>query len=107
MQAEKTISLFTKDSENPNNIFDMQCMWFELAYAHSCLRHKEVCFQLHSVVPPYRLGHCGASASPLYSLVPGCSARAQALLCSATWARNTDYAVMISLYLETFRGYTQ
>ena len=38
--ADKTIALFTKDSDNPNNLFDMQCMWYELAYGKSCLRQK-------------------------------------------------------------------
>lgn len=28
--AEKTAVLFTKDGDQHNNLFDMQCMWFVL-----------------------------------------------------------------------------
>ena len=37
-QAQKTIALFTKDGDGPSNLFDMQCMWYELEAAHSYLR---------------------------------------------------------------------
>ena len=35
--ATKTIALFTKDGENSSNLFDMQCMWYELEVA-ACQR---------------------------------------------------------------------
>jgi peptide alpha-N-acetyltransferase len=37
-QAQRTIALFTKDGDGPSNLFDMQCMWYELEAAHSHLR---------------------------------------------------------------------
>merc|ERR1711871_593796 len=37
-EAQKTIALFTKDGENSSNLFDMQCMWYELEVAHCHLR---------------------------------------------------------------------
>ena len=36
--AAKTIALFTKDGENGSNLFDMQCMWYELEVAGAHLR---------------------------------------------------------------------
>lgn len=38
--AESTVTLFTKDGDNPNNLFDMQCMWYEIEFGRSCLRTK-------------------------------------------------------------------
>jgi len=38
--AESTVALFTKDGDNPNNLFDMQCMWFEIEFGRSCLRNN-------------------------------------------------------------------
>jgi len=34
------VTLFTKDGDNPNNLFDMQCMWYEIEFGRSCLRTK-------------------------------------------------------------------
>mmetsp|Transcript_21228 Transcript_21228/g.50279 ORF Transcript_21228/g.50279 Transcript_21228/m.50279 type:complete len:845 (-) Transcript_21228:22-2556(-) len=39
-KAEEIVSLFTKDGDNPNNLFDMQCMWYETEFGRSCLRSK-------------------------------------------------------------------
>ncbi|KAL1525014.1 hypothetical protein AB1Y20_019889 [Prymnesium parvum] len=39
--ATKTIALFTKDGENSSNLFDMQCMWYELEVAHCYLRQGD------------------------------------------------------------------
>lgn len=36
--AETTVTLFTKDGDNANNLFDMQCMWYEIEFGRSCLR---------------------------------------------------------------------
>ncbi|KAL2608858.1 hypothetical protein R1flu_027431 [Riccia fluitans] len=36
--AEKTAVLFTKDGDQHNNLFDMQCMWYELASGDSYWR---------------------------------------------------------------------
>lgn len=36
--AEKTAVLFTKDGDQHNNLFDMQCMWYELASGDSHFR---------------------------------------------------------------------
>eukprot|EP00252_Welwitschia_mirabilis_P024175 TRINITY_DN7068_c0_g2_i1.p1 TRINITY_DN7068_c0_g2~~TRINITY_DN7068_c0_g2_i1.p1 ORF type:complete len:915 (+),score=223.86 TRINITY_DN7068_c0_g2_i1:244-2988(+) len=36
--AEKTAVLFTKDGDQHNNLYDMQCMWYELASGESYLR---------------------------------------------------------------------
>jgi len=38
--AESTVALFTKDGDNPNNLFDMQCMWYEIEFGRSCLRNN-------------------------------------------------------------------
>eukprot|EP00271_Cylindrocystis_brebissonii_P017542 TRINITY_DN4604_c0_g2_i1.p1 TRINITY_DN4604_c0_g2~~TRINITY_DN4604_c0_g2_i1.p1 ORF type:complete len:965 (+),score=256.92 TRINITY_DN4604_c0_g2_i1:597-3491(+) len=37
-KAEKTAALFTRDGEQYDNLFDMQCMWYELASGDSHLR---------------------------------------------------------------------
>ncbi|KAI5063900.1 hypothetical protein GOP47_0020570 [Adiantum capillus-veneris] len=37
-QAEKTALLFTKDGDQHNNLYDMQCMWYELASGDSFSR---------------------------------------------------------------------
>jgi len=37
-EAAKTIALFTKDGDQNSNLFDMQCMWYELEAANSYLR---------------------------------------------------------------------
>ena len=37
-QAQNIIALFTKDGDGPSNLFDMQCMWYELESAASYLR---------------------------------------------------------------------
>lgn len=37
-QAEKTALLFTKDGDQHNNLYDMQCMWYELASGDSFYR---------------------------------------------------------------------
>eukprot|EP00899_Mesostigma_viride_P025222 jgi/Mesvir1/5885/Mv00657-RA.1 len=39
--AEKTISLFTRDGDQLNNLFDMQCMWYELAIGASYCRRSD------------------------------------------------------------------
>ncbi|EFJ36800.1 hypothetical protein SELMODRAFT_164833 [Selaginella moellendorffii] len=36
--AEKTAALFTKDGDQHNNLYDMQCMWYELASGDSHFR---------------------------------------------------------------------
>lgn len=36
--AEKTAVLFTKDGDQHNNLYDMQCMWYELASGESYFR---------------------------------------------------------------------
>mmetsp|Transcript_27403 Transcript_27403/g.56089 ORF Transcript_27403/g.56089 Transcript_27403/m.56089 type:complete len:854 (+) Transcript_27403:193-2754(+) len=38
--AESIVSLFTKDGDNPNNLFDMQCMWYEIEFGQNCLRTR-------------------------------------------------------------------
>eukprot|EP00290_Baffinella_frigidus_P057134 CAMPEP_0180361566 /NCGR_PEP_ID=MMETSP0989-20121125/12727_1 /TAXON_ID=697907 /ORGANISM="non described non described, Strain CCMP2293" /LENGTH=627 /DNA_ID=CAMNT_0022353277 /DNA_START=61 /DNA_END=1940 /DNA_ORIENTATION=+ len=38
--AETTVSLFTKDGDNPNNLHDMQCMWYEIELGRSCFRSR-------------------------------------------------------------------
>ncbi|EKX40411.1 hypothetical protein GUITHDRAFT_158303 [Guillardia theta CCMP2712] len=38
--AEGTVTLFSKDGDNPNNLFDMQCMWYEIEFGRSCLRSR-------------------------------------------------------------------
>lgn len=40
--ADSTVTLFTKDGDNPNNLYDMQCMWYETDFGNSCLRTKSV-----------------------------------------------------------------
>ncbi|XP_018632751.1 N-terminal acetyltransferase A complex auxiliary subunit NAA15 isoform X2 [Nicotiana tomentosiformis] len=40
--AEKTALLFTKDGDQHNNLYDMQCMWYELASGESYLRQGEL-----------------------------------------------------------------
>ena len=42
-QAEKTIGLFTRHEANAvNNLFEMQCSWFELEYGRAMMRKGEV-----------------------------------------------------------------
>eukprot|EP00898_Chlorokybus_atmophyticus_P006405 jgi/Chlat1/6766/Chrsp50S06467 len=36
--AEKTVALFTRDGDQQNNLFDMQCMWYEIEIGNSYLR---------------------------------------------------------------------
>ncbi|CAM6129165.1 unnamed protein product [Calypogeia fissa] len=40
--AEKTAVLFTKDGDQHNNLFDMQCMWYELASGDSYWRKGSI-----------------------------------------------------------------
>nr|GMC73322.1 N-alpha-acetyltransferase 15, NatA auxiliary subunit-like [Ipomoea batatas]GMC74948.1 N-alpha-acetyltransferase 15, NatA auxiliary subunit-like [Ipomoea batatas] len=40
--AEKTAVLFTKDGDQHNNLYDMQCMWYELASGESYLRQGDL-----------------------------------------------------------------
>lgn len=40
--AEKTAALFTKDGDQHNNLFDMQCMWYELASGDSYFRQGKM-----------------------------------------------------------------
>ncbi|KAK4719220.1 hypothetical protein R3W88_017558 [Solanum pinnatisectum] len=40
--AEKTALLFTKEGDQLNNLYDMQCMWYELASGESYLRQGEL-----------------------------------------------------------------
>ncbi|KAK4375423.1 hypothetical protein RND71_006100 [Anisodus tanguticus] len=40
--AEKTALLFTKEGDQQNNLYDMQCMWYELASGESYLRQGEL-----------------------------------------------------------------
>ena len=40
-RAESTAALFTKDGEQVNNLFDMQCMWYEIECGMAHLRKKE------------------------------------------------------------------
>jgi len=39
--AQKTIALFTKDGDQQSNLFDMQCMWYELEIASSYRRQGD------------------------------------------------------------------
>eukprot|EP00232_Nephroselmis_pyriformis_P011093 CAMPEP_0182873838 /NCGR_PEP_ID=MMETSP0034_2-20130328/12564_1 /TAXON_ID=156128 /ORGANISM="Nephroselmis pyriformis, Strain CCMP717" /LENGTH=757 /DNA_ID=CAMNT_0025006513 /DNA_START=71 /DNA_END=2340 /DNA_ORIENTATION=- len=39
-EAETTVMLFTKDGDNMNNLYDMQCMWYEIEYGNSQMRQK-------------------------------------------------------------------
>ena len=41
-EAKATIALFTEDSEKRSNLFDMQCMWYELEIAHSYRRQGQM-----------------------------------------------------------------
>mmetsp|Transcript_34886 Transcript_34886/g.75438 ORF Transcript_34886/g.75438 Transcript_34886/m.75438 type:complete len:405 (+) Transcript_34886:3-1217(+) len=36
--AESVVLLFTRDGDNPNNLYDMQNMWYEIKYGNACLR---------------------------------------------------------------------
>lgn len=36
--ADSVVTLFTKDGENPDNLLEMQTMWFEIRYGNACLR---------------------------------------------------------------------
>jgi hypothetical protein len=38
--GDSVVTLFTKDGDNPNNLYDMQCMWYEIEFGRSCLRTK-------------------------------------------------------------------
>jgi ABC-type multidrug transport system ATPase subunit len=40
--AEKTVVLFTKDGDQHNNLYDMQCMWYELASGDSYFRQSSL-----------------------------------------------------------------
>uniref|UniRef100_A0A3B6EGA3 Uncharacterized protein n=1 Tax=Triticum aestivum TaxID=4565 RepID=A0A3B6EGA3_WHEAT len=40
--AEKTAVLFTKDGDQHNNLHDMQCMWYELAFGESYFRQGDL-----------------------------------------------------------------
>ncbi|XP_043702732.1 N-terminal acetyltransferase A complex auxiliary subunit NAA15 isoform X2 [Telopea speciosissima] len=40
--AEKTAVLFTKDGDQHNNLYDMQCMWYELASGESYYRQSDL-----------------------------------------------------------------
>ncbi|VFQ87375.1 unnamed protein product [Cuscuta campestris] len=40
--AEKTAVLFTKDGDQHNNLYDMQCMWYEIASGESYLRQGDL-----------------------------------------------------------------
>ncbi|KAL9244661.1 hypothetical protein vseg_018417 [Gypsophila vaccaria] len=40
--AEKTAVLFTKDGDQHNNLYDMQCMWYELASGDSYFRQGDL-----------------------------------------------------------------
>ncbi|CAI9114074.1 OLC1v1014696C2 [Oldenlandia corymbosa var. corymbosa] len=40
--AEKIALLFTKDGEQHNNLYDMQCMWYELASGESYFRQNDL-----------------------------------------------------------------
>ncbi|XP_021848124.1 N-terminal acetyltransferase A complex auxiliary subunit NAA15 [Spinacia oleracea] len=40
--AEKTAVLFTKDGDQHNNLYDMQCMWYELASGESYFRQGDL-----------------------------------------------------------------
>ncbi|KAJ4952475.1 hypothetical protein NE237_029307 [Protea cynaroides] len=40
--AEKTAVLFTKDGDQHNNLYDMQCMWYELASGESYYRQGDL-----------------------------------------------------------------
>jgi len=37
-EAQKTIALFTKDGDQKSNLFDMQCMWYELEIGQAYCR---------------------------------------------------------------------
>lgn len=41
-EAKATIALFTEDSEKRSNLFDMQCMWYELEIAKSYRRQGDM-----------------------------------------------------------------
>jgi hypothetical protein len=38
--AESTVALFTKEGDNPSNLHDMQCMWYEIELGRSCMRSR-------------------------------------------------------------------
>ncbi len=39
--AEATAALFTKDGDQVNNLFDMQCTWYEIECGRAWLRRSE------------------------------------------------------------------
>lgn len=58
--AEKMAARFTKDSEQPNLLYEMQCTWYEIECGHACLRRHDygrVCASLQ----------CGAVSQDLMS----------------------------------------
>jgi peptide alpha-N-acetyltransferase len=40
-KAQETISLFTKDGDNGDNLHEMQCIWYETAAGNSHLRTEQ------------------------------------------------------------------
>ena len=41
-QADKTVSLFAKDGDQMNNLYDMQCMWYEISAGSAFFRLGEL-----------------------------------------------------------------
>ncbi len=39
--AEATAALLTKDGDQANNLFDMQCMWYEIECGNAYIRRRE------------------------------------------------------------------
>ena len=72
-RAEKMAALFTKDSDQPNLLYEMQCMWYEIECGSAYARRRD-----YGRVRPSFVGiaassvHCPASLATVKSPVVGC-----------------------------------